>query len=402
MKVLFITDVGDQTGIGGHLYSVQALVAALAPRVECVVVSLGCASSPALESLDCPRHRVVFGSGKLRWAERSRFLEIVQAEKPDVIHAFDPLACALARVAARRFGCGLVLTKCGGPNPAARGPRAYFPRVDRLVLFSAENERYFRSRRRFRKTRIWRIPNRIGAVAPDSGRIAILRSRLDPARPVILRVGRISPSYGKTAEQSLRLVKRLVADGFPAQLVFLGAVQDAATEQSIRQTLGADGILVTDPDLVAQASAVLDACDLVVGTGRGLMEAAARGRVLLVPTRSGQLPALVDEDNWRPLFDANFSERGEVAAWDEERNYANIRTVLQDSGYRRACSEFSRKLYEEQFALERVLDQYLAIYREAAPPGREQGLDLALHWLWLVWRAWKRPLAPSRLEGEPA
>lgn len=395
VKVLFVTDVGDTTGIGGHLYSVQSLVEALSRRVECVVTSLGSMVSPALAALDCPQHRVAFARDILRRAELARFLEIARREKPDVIHAFDPIACAFARVAARRLGCGLLLTKCGGPNPAARAyPWSYFPRVPRLVVFSEENEQYFKTRRGFRGTRIWRIPNRIGAVRENPDKVARLRARLDPAQAVLLRIGRISPSYGRTAEMSIRLVKRLVADGIPVQLVFLGAVQNEAAARSIVDRLGSHGTVISDPDLVAQASAVLDAGDLVVGTGRGLMEAAARGRILLLPARSGQLPALVDESNWREFFDANFSERSRVAAWDEERNYANIRRALTDPDYRRQLSEFSRKLYEDQFALDRVLDLYLSIYEEARGPERGRFVDLARHWLWMLWRAQARPLAP--------
>ena len=395
MKVLFVTDVGDTTGIGGHLYSVQSLVEALSRRIECVMVSLGSVTSPALAALACPQHRMAFARGKFRRAELARFMEIARREKPDVIHAFDPIACAFARVAARRLGCGLLVTKCGGPNPAARAyPWSYFPRVPRLVVFSEENEQYFKSRRGFRGMRIWRIPNRIGAVREDPAKVARLRARLDPAQAVLLRIGRISPSYGRTAEMSLRLVKRLVADGVPVQLVFLGAVQNEAAARSIVDRLGHHGKVISDPDLVAQASAVLDAGDLVVGTGRGLMEAAARGRILLLPARSGQLPALVDESNWQEFFDANFSERSRVAVWDEERNYANIRRALTDPDYRRQLSEFSRKLYEDQFALDRVLELYLSIYEEAREPERGRILDLARHWLWLLWRAQARPLAP--------
>ncbi len=395
MKVLFVTDAGDETGIGGHLYSVQALVAALSPRIECVVVSVGGAACPALEALACRRHRLAFGAGRLRRAERARFLEIVRAEKPDVIHAFDPIAGAFARAAARRCGCGVVFTKCGGPNPAGRWPYSYYPRVERLVLFSEENERYFRTRRRFRRTRIWRIPNRIQEGTTDAAKVAALRARLDPARPVVLRIGRISTSYARTAEQCVRLARRLAADGVPAQLVFLGAVQDPAVARALLADLGGQGIVVSDPELVAQAAALLDVGDLVVGTGRGLMEAAARGRVLLAPVRNGLLPALVTEANWEPLFAANFSERCELVPWDEERNYAEIRRALADPECRRRRSAFARRLYEEQFALDPVVDRYLEIYREAAP---ERGalVDRAVHWLWLICRTWRRPLAPPQ------
>ncbi len=390
-----MADVGDAAGIGGHLYTVQALAEALASRIERVVVSVGGATSPALEALDCPKYKLAFGCGRLRRCERERFVQIVRAEKPDVIHAFDPVSCAFARMAARRCGCGWLLTQCGGPNPVGRHLWSYFPQVPRLVVFSEENERFFRETRRFRKTRIWRIPNRINEVGPDWEKIGALRKQLDPARPVLLRVGRISPRYGQTAEKCIRLVKRLVSDGIPAQLVFLGVVHDEQTAKTLGDELGDFGRVISDPEFVAKASAVLDVGDLVVGTGRGLMEAAARGRIILVPARSGRLPALVNAENWESLFRANFSERSEVQPWDEERNYANIRKVLQDSETRQRHVQFSRGLYEEHFALSRVVDQYGAIYEEAREAGPRQVVDEAKHWLWMLLRTWNRPSVPA-------
>lgn len=392
MKVLFITDVGDRAGIGGHLYTIQTMVEALASRIECVVVSLGGATSPGFEALTCAKHRLAFGRGLFRFAELARFQELVFKEKPDVIHAFDPLSCAFARVAARRARCGLLLTLCGGPNPSGRFPFSYYPQVPRLVVFSAENEAFFRSRRRWRETKIWRIPNRVNEVQIDARKIAALRARLDPARKVLLRVGRISSTYGKTAEMSIRLAKRLAADGVSIQVVFLGVVQDVRAEAAIRRDLDGHGVIVSDPDLVARASAVLDVADMIVGTGRGLMEAASRGRVLLVPARTGVLPALVTEANWRGIFESNFSERSEIVSWDEERNYLEIKKALLDSECWKAHSAFSRTLFESQFSLAQALPDYLALYEEARQPERGRYVDLAVHWFSMMWRAHGRPL----------
>ena len=390
MKILFTTDVGDRAGIGGHLYSIRAMVEALSPLAQCVVVSLGSAASPGLESLACPKYQVAFGAGILRRSELARFMEVVAKEKPDVIHAFDPLSCAFARAASRKAGCGLLLTMCGGPNPSGRFPFSYYPKIPNLVVFSRENERYFLSKRSFRNTRIWRIPNRTNEVQADAQKVAALRTRLDPARLVLLRVGRISLTYGKTAEMSIRLAKRLQEDGLPVQLVFLGIIQDPRAEAAILASLGDHGVIVSDPDLVARASLVLDAADLVVGTGRGLMEAAARGRVLLVPARTGTFPALIDESNWQEIFDANFSERSEIAPWDEELNYRKIKNALLDPECRKRLSAFSRNLFEEQFSLDRVLPQYMALYAAASRPERGRHVDLTLHWISMMWRTHAR------------
>lgn len=393
-----MADVGDTAGIGGHLYSLQALVAAMIPRAECRVVALGSARCPAFETLDCPRHQIPFGKDRLRLRELAQVMDIVRRHRPDVIHAFDVNSCAFARRAARRAGCGLVMTRCGGPNPEGRFPRMYFPRVRRLVVFSEENRVFFQTDRRFRRARIWHIPNRIGTVAVAQDRIDALRRQLRPGVPVILRIGRISPGYEKTAGQSIRLVKRLAAEGIPVQLVFVGVVQDARTDQAIRAALAGHGEIVSDPEITGQASAILDLGDLVVGTGRGLMEATARGRIALVPTRAGDLPALLTPDNWESLFRFNFSERSEIQAWDEEQNYAAIRRALTDPAYRQELAAFGRAVFAKHFAMSGALARYLAVYEESRAPEAWQFVDPVRHWLWMMIRTRNRA-APAVAAG---
>jgi glycosyltransferase involved in cell wall biosynthesis len=384
VKVLLVTNTGS-TGIGGHLYTVRSHYEALRHAVDCALVGIGAVKSPAFDSLPGRTFHVFFRRGLAHFRELREFLKIVGAERPDVIHTFDSTACAFARVAAWRLGCGLVVTMCGGPNPEGPYPRAYFPQVDRLVLFSEENEQFFTRQPRFRRTKLWRIPNRVNEVVPDAEKIGRLRQRLRPGVPTVLRVGRISGYFGKTAAQAIALVKRLTQEGCPVQMLFVGVIQQAAARAAIDQALGPHGIVVSDAEFVTLGSAIVDVGDFVVGTGRSLMEAAARRRVLLAPTRDGAYPALVSETNWAALFRTNFSERGVVVPWDEEANYQAIRQVVLDPGRRQALAAFSRSLYEQHFALPPVMGRYLQLYGEARPPRSGAVWDLLRHWVWLAW-----------------
>ncbi|MBE7503817.1 MAG: glycosyltransferase family 4 protein [Verrucomicrobiales bacterium] len=386
MKLLFTTSTG-RTGIGGHLYTVRAHTQALQAHADCVVVGVGAARSPALDTLAGRLHYVGYTSDRSRLRELRHFLALVRAERPDVIHAFDTTSYAFARCAARRVGTGLILTICGGQNPTARYPSQFVPRVDRLVLFSEENERFFRGQRRFSRTMIWRIPNRVNEVSCDPEKVARLRGRLERNKPVLLRVGRLGLFHEKTAMQCIRLSERLNAAGHPVQLVLLGHAQNPGVRERLAAALGPHGVIISDPDFVRMGSAVLDAGDVVVGTGRSFMEAAARGRVLLAPVHAGVLPALVTEANWLSLFHANFSGRCVPNGWDEAANFEAIRQVLTDHDCRARLGAFSRSLFEKHFSLESVIDQYLQIYRESRPPQGWDWYDLAKHWFWLVWHS---------------
>jgi hypothetical protein len=257
----FVTDAGDETGIGGHLYSVQALVAALSPRIECVVVSVGGAACPALEALACRRHRLAFGAGRLRRAERARFLEIVRAEKPDVIHAFDPIA---APSPGRRRG-GAVrrgVHECGGRIRPAAGPIRII-RAWSASCTSAKKQRYFRTRRRFRRTRTGAFrtasrrgrpmpPGRRAAGAPGSG-----AARRPADRP---HFHELCPDRG-----AMRAPRAATGGGRRAGAIGVSrGVQDPAVARALLADLGGQGIVVSDPELVAQAAALLDVGDLVV------------------------------------------------------------------------------------------------------------------------------------------
>lgn len=378
------------------MYTLRAHVDALMRHVECAVVGVGAVRSPVLETLRCSVHQI-YARNWSGLRELPQFFKIVRTEKPDVIHAFDTIVYLFSRVAARWCGCGLVLTICGGPNPAGRYPRGYVPLVNRLVLLSEENETFIRSQRRFRKTRVWRIPNRVNEVECDNEKILQVRSRLNASKSVILRIGRFDAFHQKTALQCVRLVRRLSDDGIPAQLVLLGTVQDWQVHNALVEEMGAHGIVITDGDLVKTASAILDVGDLVVGTGRSLMEAASRGRVVLAPVFAASLPALVTETNWRSLFRANFSGRAVPAGWGEDQNYAAISRALTDKAYREQLAAFSRSLFEKHFSLEAAVPQYLAIYRDAKMDEPWRLVDLALHWASVAWRT--RRWVPVRNSG---
>ena len=327
-------------------------------------------------------------------------MHIVRSERPDVIHAFDVYACWFGRMAARRIGCSLLLTICGGPNPEGRFPRAFVPQVSRLVLFSEENERFFRAQRRYSRTRLWRIPNRVNEVDTDEAKVRQVRDRLDPARSTVLRVGRFSEFHEATARQCIRLVKSLADEGLPVQLALLGVVQSELVRDALARELGAHGVIVTDPELVRMGSLVLDAGDLIVGTGRGLMEAAARGRVLMVPVHQADSPALVTEANWESLARANFSGRAVPDGWDDAGNRAAIVRALVEVDYRRKLQRFSRLLFERQFSLPAAMPQYLEIYRDPSRDVRQSLLDLAKHWFFLVMRT-RRWLASPAAKRPP-
>lgn len=81
MRVLLCTNTGT-TGIGGHLYTVAAHAEALGACVECSVVGIGSARSPALDALGCRVHHIYFGRNRTRLPELRQSMASVRSEKP--------------------------------------------------------------------------------------------------------------------------------------------------------------------------------------------------------------------------------------------------------------------------------------------------------------------------------
>ncbi len=261
--------------------------------------------------------------------------------------------------------------------------RGFCPLVDDIVVFSHENNKYFTSRSRFRGSRVHLLPNHVGETPQNPRRVAGLRALAPVGSAVFLRISHIDRTYETTAEQAINLVMRLRRDNFPAFFLGIGVVSESGVCDRLHALLGDSGRLLVSPDYTLNASEAIGAGDFVIGTGRSLMGAAARGRVLLAPVSGPSIPVLVTPGNWEDLHRANFSPRGTLPGLDERENYAMIQTVLASPERRAEFQAFSRALYEEHFALAGAVGKYLSIYRDLEPRRTRAG-DHFLHWLWLL------------------
>lgn len=379
MKVLFLIAT-SQTGLGGHSWSLRSIVEALRSHVECRIVNLGVAPAGALADLPVPCHDILSQSRGLVSPLR-HLNHLVRSTNPDILHAFDERSLFFARLVAWRHSKAIVHTKCGGPNPIG-----FHPRVDNLVLFSVENERYFSGNPRFRRTRLHLIPNRINEVPQDSTLIARARDGIGAQDVVFLRIARFGLLHKASSQQTLALVKRLRQDGVPARFVQIGVVNSDATLQGVRACLEREDRVLIEPEFTRRASALIEAGDFVVGTGRSFMEAAARGRVLLCPLQNEPLPAIVTRENFNELFATNFSARSRIKGFDGEANYAAIRETVNSPDRRREAQAFSRRMFDEHFSLQAVVPKYMALYRDLKPATKLDVTDLLRHVVRVVWR----------------
>jgi hypothetical protein len=363
MKVLYFI-AARGSGVGGHSWSLGTLCTAMKESVDCGIVDLGENASPALKDIDVPYWHVPWSDSRFFW-NLSRITRLVRSEAPDVLHSYDGRAFLAARMVAWRCRAGLVHTKCGGANPAS-----YFPKISHLVLFSTENYEYFTADRRFRDSRIHLIPNRVGVVGHDPEGVARIRGDVPPGSLVLLRVARLAPEYDEASLQALSLVRRLREDGVRISFVQVGAVQSEASLEAVRSALGPDDRLYSDPVMTARGGRLLAAGDLIMGTGRGLMEAATTGRLLLCPLAGSTYPVLLSPDNFPALFRTNFSPRGRLAGHDDESGYRAVLSALAPDGARQDLIDFYQKVFADHFSVTGAVPAHLALYGGLGPAPR--------------------------------
>lgn len=380
MRVLYLV-TGCHTGFGGHFFSMRATAESAAQQFSVALVNLGTVASPILKNSRLPVHQVL-------WPRRApvphevvrRLDELIGTEGTAVLHSFDRVAHYFSRRLSRRHGLPCVLTLCGGPNPGGHWFQRYFPKARDLVVYSRENEAFFRRSVRFRRTRVHLIPNRVGELPQDAGRILQMRAAMEPGSRVLLRICRISRFHEESAHQSIALTRHLRAQGVRVQLALVGLVQDPACFLRLRGFAGPETVFFTAPEHTRQASAILDLADGVVGTGRSFMEGACLGKLMLAPIRDAEMPVLVTSLNWDALFERNFSARSRLPGFDTAANLADLAEALRNPAAAGPLRKFHLEQARLHFTLDAARERYARVYA-AAEVDPVDRLDLLCNWL---------------------
>ncbi|MFK8164585.1 MAG: hypothetical protein AB8H12_19220 [Lewinella sp.] len=361
-KVLFFICASHPNAGGGHFYSLKALMEALNEVVNAKVVNIGLTKVSTL-----PQQKLLGFVPIFKYSIFSHFhklLKIAKEFQPDVLHAFDERSLYVAKCISLfiNYRVPIVYTKCGGVN----GGR-FIPAADASVFFSAENVKHYLTHRRFKKA-YYLIPNRSLPVQQDIERQDKLKNLLGHfAGVTLLRISRFNRYYELTFQQSLQLLKDFSSAGFQGRLILLGKVQDEDFFQELKESITSSNILfVTDEHFTRNASELLGIADVVIGTGRGVMEAASLSKPVYCPNGASVRPVLLKEERINALLNKNFSER-----YLEKDAKIEISTDGVES----------EKAFTELFDIRNVVGQYESIYNDTR---KERGgiVDFIVSSLW--------------------
>jgi glycosyltransferase involved in cell wall biosynthesis len=269
-------------------------------------------------------------------------------------------------------------TKCGGPSP-----RRYYPKINDLILFSNENMDFFKKRKKFSKTHIYLIPNRVQI--PEQNKIAIaeLKKLLRFNAKVILRIARFGIGHWKSIADSIELTKRLRRDDIDVQLVIVGVIEDESIYKRLLSYANEDILIITENKYTINAASISTFADLIVGTGRSAMEAAVLGKPLLVPTESLSIPVLVTQSNIEEFSYYNFSPRTKIEYIDETSEYMRIKEVVKSKDAYKSIQSFIEQYAQHYFNISNVREKYIDIYKKTEKC--RFNFDLLLHF-YIIWK----------------
>jgi len=361
MKILCIAIANKAKSTGGHLHSLLNISRELAKDHNVKIISFGNESS---ELLDSSGLYIGYCSYKLLniFRIRKQIKKIVGEFKPDVLNIYNEEIYLLFRLLILFTDAKLILTKCGGKNPI----KSQWVFADNLIVFSKENYNWFISNKKYKKSNIFLLPNRVGVVEIPSEMNQ--KNKKDKNSFNFLRIGRISRSYINSYMKLIDLVAQLKKDNFLVRLFIIGTINDIQYYKQIKHKItltGIDCTLITDENKVKIASKYLYLGDCVLGTGRSAMEAMSVSKPVLVPALNSPFPILLTKDNFELYFNMNFSERSFATVEDIRQNYDKIVSLIKDKNYRKKVEEDSLIIFNENFSVLELNKKYQSIFEKA-------------------------------------
>ncbi|AKB53769.1 hypothetical protein A9239_00275 [Methanosarcina sp. A14] len=361
MKVLYLISTMDpHSGRGGHYYSLRTTAEEISKKLDCAIVVIGKRESPVINQSKVKVYNLIYE--KISVIKVMKDLKnIIDIECPQVIHSFDEDTFFFGSLISNISKKPYIHTKCGGPNS-----RIAFPKVNNLILFSQEDVRFYQSSRRFKKTNLFFIPNRIREIPSDFSRIKNIKLSADcNESKVFLIISRLEEYKKNDILQAIDLVKKLNYDGIKTKLIIIGALQDVNVGKEIKKNMDNNIYLFTDDEYTINASQLIDVADFVIGGGRSFMEAALKGKIMLCPLKNSNYPLLITEENFQSAFDQNFSSRLTIDNFDPDDNYKQIFQALVNEEYANNITSFIKRVSSKNFEISSQLNRYCKIYNEA-------------------------------------
>lgn len=356
LRIQFI--IGQLTYGGSERHLVDTVLHLDRERFKIQVVCLR-SGGPLAEPLkaagvDYLEIPVIGGCGLPGW----RLYRAIKGFNPRIVYTFTFVDKLWGRLAAALARTPVIITSFRNSTPAYYEP--WLCKLSTAVICNSKSlQAFYRRRYNIPPERVLYLPNGIDLASRQPQNRAEARQRLgiDPEALLAAQVARLHPNKDHpTSLAAFKLVRKRLPQ---ARLALIGH-GDPAKARRLIGGLGLEEsvyLLETTPRM----EDVYNAADLVMlsshheGVPRAMVEAAAHARPLLATTVGG-----VDEivrDGLNGYLVPPGDPEALAARWIE---------LLQDEGLRQGFGQAGRRLVEEQYSLEVMMDRLMSILEELA------------------------------------
>ena len=364
MKILMATMGMDIGGAETHIVELSKELTHQGHQV--VIVSNGGVYVPEVEAAgirhyEAPLNRRSFSSMRQAQAVLRR---VIQAEKPDVVHAHARIPAFLCGRLQKSLGFAFV-TSCHGVYQVSGVLRLLSNWGERTLAVSDDIRDYLVEQYHIPPEHITLTINGIDTekFSPGISGRPIRRELALGDGPVIAHVSRLDRETVTAARQLVDIAPALAREypGLSILIVGGGTAFDElkAQAETANQAIGRTCLVLTGPR--TDVNELVAAGDLFVGVSRAALEAMAAGKPVILSGAQGHT-GLFTPDLLDKAVDTNFCCRTDpVATREQLRN--DVRTALALSpGKKEELGEYGRSVVQKLYSVHRMAADCLSVY----------------------------------------
>jgi len=355
IKVLF-TIWTYNNGIGGHYQSLLSTVNSISlSKIDIHIVNIGSKPAISLDQCKSPYKFLNISPFNVNLIS-NKIQKYVLDNSIDVIHCYDYHSYYFTR----KVKCKHLLTYPGGKN------KKYFPYCENVLMFSLENLEFLSEIEKYKDSQFFLLKNRVDNIQQDYNKINQIKKNCNTSGIKILKIARIGKYYESSLLSAIDFSEALYSNSIPNTLFIIGVVENnnvkIRIEKKIQQCSNINIYLINDLKFTSNANSLIDLCDVMLSTGRGVMEGLSLGKIVLAPVNNGTSHVLVDSSNIDMLEYYNFSERADLGINDNRDLSSSFDELLLNDQKLNEYTIWAKRIFMERYSTEIITDKLLEIY----------------------------------------
>lgn len=346
-NILFVIQSNKlfNTGLGGHYYSLLTYANILKYKFNVTILHYSNIGYSLLDEQKIDNVTYIKKKYKIKYCEYYNYADIVIFFS--VILKISKLKKQLLKD--KKY---VISVKPGGVNP-----KFYYPFFNEIFCFSSENIQWFHKNYLYKNiTKLTLLPNRIERIEKNINRLEEF-GFIKPQHINILRISRINTNYIESFHKTIKLHDLLEEKGFMVNTVLVGNIKNQVEYKILLKKVenNSNITILTNTKYTNFARELIPAFDIIIGIGRGFMEAVSEKKVVLGLSKSYDFPIIVDQVNYEYFKRYNFSMRNDYFKEKNESELIKILNIIKDLHYRETIQSFLHEKFEVDYNANKIL-----------------------------------------------